>query len=221
MTIYQKILRTIIYIDGFNLYYGLRSKGWRKYYWLNLRCLSQKILKLDQRLIATKYFTARVSAGNKATSDNVREKMESKRRRQAIYLDALGGLNNFMIFEGHFLAKTITCKTCGYSWLTHEEKMTDVNIATELIMDAHNDNFDVAMIISGDSDLVPPILAVQNTYPEKRIVVAFLPSRSSERLKQTANAFFTIGEANIRQSQFPEEIRRAEGIILKRPEKWR
>ncbi len=74
MTIYQKILRTIIYIDGFNLYYGLRSKGWRKYYWLNLRCLSQKILKLDQRLIATKYFTARVSAGNKATSDNVREK---------------------------------------------------------------------------------------------------------------------------------------------------
>ena len=78
------------------------------------------------------------------------KKMESKRRRQAIYLDALDGLNNFKIFEGHFLAKTITCKTCGYSWLTHEEKMTDVNIATELIMDAHNDNFDVAMIISGD-----------------------------------------------------------------------
>lgn len=221
MTIYQKILRTIIYIDGFNLYYGLRSKGWRKYYWLNLQCLSQKLLKLDQRLIAAKYFTARVSAGNKATSGKAREKMESKRRRQAIYLDALDGLKDFMIFEGHYLAKTITCKNCGNSWLTHEEKMTDVNIATELIMDAHNDKFDVAMIISGDSDLVPPILAAQKTCPEKRIVIAFPPSRSSERLKQTASAFFTIGEANIRQSQFPEEIRRAEGVVLKRPEKWR
>jgi len=98
MTIYQKILRTIIYIDGFNLYYGLRSKGWRKYYWLNLQCLSQKILKLDQRLIATKYFTARVSAGNKTTSNNVREKMESKRRRQAIYLDAQGWIKKFYDF---------------------------------------------------------------------------------------------------------------------------
>ena len=28
--------RVAVYIDGFNLYYGLKSKGWSRYYWLDL-----------------------------------------------------------------------------------------------------------------------------------------------------------------------------------------
>ena len=41
--------RVAVYVDGFNLYYGLRSKGWRRYYWLDLRSLSEQLLRPGQR----------------------------------------------------------------------------------------------------------------------------------------------------------------------------
>jgi hypothetical protein len=53
--------RVVAYIDGFNLYFGLRSKGWKGYYWLNIRALAQNLLKPDQALVSTKYFTARIT----------------------------------------------------------------------------------------------------------------------------------------------------------------
>ncbi len=52
--------RVIVYIDGFNLYYGLRSKGWKHFYWLNLQKVARHLLKPNQTLVATKYFTAKV-----------------------------------------------------------------------------------------------------------------------------------------------------------------
>ena len=51
--------------------------------------------------------------------------------------------------------------------------MTDVNIATQILIDAYQDNFDMAMLISGDSDLVPPIKAVHELFPKKRVFVTF------------------------------------------------
>ena len=53
--------RVIVYIDGFNLYFGLKSKGWRRYFWLNPQKLIENLLKPGQRLVFTKYFTARVN----------------------------------------------------------------------------------------------------------------------------------------------------------------
>ena len=53
--------RVITYVDGFNLYFGLKSKGWKRYYWLNLQLLAQNFLKPGQQMSSTKYFTARVS----------------------------------------------------------------------------------------------------------------------------------------------------------------
>jgi len=53
--------RVIVYIDGFNLYFGLKSKSWQRYYWLNLKKLAQALLTENQHLVLTKYFTSRVS----------------------------------------------------------------------------------------------------------------------------------------------------------------
>ncbi|MCX6089798.1 MAG: NYN domain-containing protein [Candidatus Atribacteria bacterium] len=215
------IERLICYIDGFNLYYGLREKGWKKYYWLNLKLLTENLLKPYQSLEMVKYFTARISEGDATTSQWLHEKMDEKRRRQAIYLEALGTLDGVNIFFGHYLSKTVTCNKCGGTWNTHEEKMTDVCIATELLMDAYKNHFDAALIISGDSDLVPPIRAVREVYPLKKIIIAFPPARNSLRLKETASAFFTIGEAKLRHSLFPDEVKKVDGYVLKRPDKWK
>jgi uncharacterized LabA/DUF88 family protein len=216
----EKKEKLIAYIDGFNFYYGLREKGWRKYYWLNLTRLVKNLLKANQDLVQTKYFTARISAGDDNVPLWLRKKMEAKRRRQATFLEALATLNNFQIYEGHYLGKTVSCKKCGNTWNTHEEKMTDVCIATELLVDAFQDAFDTALIISGDSDLVPPINAVKEKFPSKRIVIAFPPARSSLRLRQVASAYFTISEAKLRKGMFSDKVTKSDGFVLKRPEEW-
>ncbi len=52
--------KIIFYIDGFNLYFGLKTKGWKSFYWLNLEKLAQNLLLNNQSLIKVKYFTSRI-----------------------------------------------------------------------------------------------------------------------------------------------------------------
>ncbi len=80
--------RVIAYIDGFNLYYGLRAAGWRRYNWLNLRRLAENLLLPGQTLAAVRYFSARVRPG----PDD-----PDKPARQQAFLDALGTLPDFHI----------------------------------------------------------------------------------------------------------------------------
>ena len=54
--------RVMVYVDGFNLYFGLKSKGWKRYQWLDLRRLSENLLQAEQRLAGVRYFTARILA---------------------------------------------------------------------------------------------------------------------------------------------------------------
>ena len=201
--------RVIVYIGGFNVYYGLKSKGWKRYYWLDFQKLATNLLKPRQTLVTTKYFTARISS-----------KEQAKQRRQIIYLEALGTLGNFHINYGHYLEKTITCFECNNTWTSHEEKMTDVRIGTELLIDAFEDRFDTALLLSGDSDLAPPIEAIRRKFPTKRIVVGFPPNRVSFTLKKKAHGFLNIGQDKFRYSMFPDEITKPDGYVLKRPKEW-
>ena len=203
--------RVIAYIDGFNLYYGLKDSGWKRYYWLNIKMLAESLLKPGQRLETTKYFTSRVSSCIQNPD---------KGRRQGVYLEALATLSPFSIFYGHYLQKPLRCRNCGACWNVHEEKMTDVNIAVELMTDAFQDRFDTALLISGDSDLAGPITAVSRLFPTKRVVVAFPPNRNSAHLRTIAHAYFTIGRKKIADSQFPDRLTKPDGHVLQRPINW-
>lgn len=212
--------RVICYIDGFNLYFGLREARQRRYYWLDMRRLAENLLRRGQQLVRTKYFTARISGALPGDSRARANQLNAKRKRQTDYLDALATLSDFTMYEGHYLAKTIACKGCGASWRTHEEKMTDVNMATELLVDAFRDQFDTALLLSADSDLVPPVRAVRHLYPQKRIVAVFPPRRSSAQLKKAANASFTVGRSVLKASQLPRQVATAQGHVLVRPSSW-
>lgn len=212
--------RVIAYIDGFNLYHGLRESRLRRYYWLNLRALAENLLRPAQKLVYTKYFTARISGAWAGDPPDRAKYLNAERKRQSDFLEALDTLAAFERYEGHFLGKAIRCRACGDTWRTHEEKMTDVQIATEMLTDAFEDRFDTALLISADSDLVPPTLAVQQMFPRKRIVVAFPPSRRSVELGRAASASFPIGRRKLALSQFPVEVRKPDGYVLRRPANW-
>lgn len=201
--------RVITYIDGFNLYFGLRSAGWRSLLWLDLRKLSQELLIKNQQLIHTKYFTARVSS----PADKV--------KRQNTYLEALEALPDTSLHFGKFLQSPRICPKCKYQDNVPSEKMTDVNIAVEMLSDAFEDRFDTAILISGDSDLRGPISKIRAMFPAKRVVCAFPPNRVSTELKKSANGFFVIGRAKIRRSQFPLDVVSKSGYTLTKPVEWK
>jgi len=201
--------RAIAYVDGFNLYYGLCSKKWKRYYWLNIQEMARLMLKPGQTLVTTKYFTSVVKHPH------------GKRKRQAVFLEALRTLSDFEIYFGHFLSDTVTCRKCGHTYLTHHEKMTDVRIATELMLDAFQNRFDTALLCSADSDLVGPVNAVRQSFPQKRIVVAVPPGRYSNALKRAASAYTHIGRNVLARSVFPDRVRKPDGFVLQRPKEWR
>ena len=203
--------RVAVYVDGFNLYYGLRSKKWKRYYWLDLRRMSENLMKPGQRLVIVRYFTARVFPEVGDTSNT---------KRQTTYWEALSTLQDLQFHYGYYMVKDRYCASCGVNGRTYEEKMTDVNIAVELLDDAQTNKFDTALVISADGDMSGLVRKVRERFPNKRVVVAFPPGRHSANLRNAATAYLSIGRDLLRDSQLSERVTKADGYVLERPMEW-
>ena len=203
--------RATVYIDGLNLYYGMKSRGWRRYYWLDVQRLSERLLRPRQRLQFVRYFTGKL----------LPEYTPAARvERQNAYLQALSSLPKVRIQYGFHTAKTITCRHCGETIRTYEEKMTDVNIAVALLQDAHDDLYDVAILISADSDLTAPIEVVRQNYANKPVLVRFPPNRISRDLRAAASGSSRIGRDLLRDSQLPDPVAKPDGYPVHKPARW-
>lgn len=199
--------RVIVYIDGFNLYFGMVDAGIENCKWLNIKALIDSYITHNQELIEIKYFTSRIT------------NQPSKQKRQNSYLEALETTGINLIY-GLYKAKEIECHNCGHNWSISNEKMTDVNIATHLLLDAFNDRFDTAILISGDSDLVPPIKAIHNQFNKKVVSVFFPPERHNITVAGAAKGSQIIGKKKIKDNQFPLTVTKIGGYILTKPENW-
>ena len=202
----KKKERLIVYIDGFNLYFGMTSV-YTNIKWLNVELMAQHIIKPHQTLVAVKYFTSLVSNN------------PPKEKRQRAYLSALKTTNTNIIY-GHYKSKPMSCFSCNHTWNDNEEKMTDVNIAVQMLSDAMDDLFDMAMLISGDSDLVPAISTIHSKFPQKRVMVAFPPNRHNVSVKNVSKGNLIIGKAVLNKSQFANTIQLPNGYQLNKPIEW-
>lgn len=147
-------MKTMLYIDGFNVYYGaVRGTPLR---WLNPIALVQRMFPKNE-IIGAKYFSARVDPRSSDTEQPL---------RQAIYWRALRTLPNLEIIEGHFRVRQVNATVVRppprFIWVYKtEEKGSDVNLAAHLLMDGFRNRYEVALVVSGDSDLVSPIRMVR------------------------------------------------------------
>jgi uncharacterized LabA/DUF88 family protein len=203
----SKIDRVEVFVDGFNLYFGIAQTGFIHSKWLNISALINSYLTPNQKLVSIKYFTSRITNS------------PAKQRRQTIFIEAIES-TGIQIIYGLYKAINIECNNCGHTWSISNEKMTDVNIATHLILDAYADKYDTAILISGDSDLVPPIKAVHASFPGKSVSVFFPPNRHNNTVAAAAKGSLIIGRKRIIENQFPEEVIKADGYILHKPSEW-
>ena len=200
--------RVVAYVDGFNLYFGMKEGNHNDTLWLDVQKLAKNLLKPNQELVYTKYFTSRV------------RNHPQKEKRQSTYIDAIDTLSECKIYYGHYQSQVEECRRCGHTYPYANEKMTDVNIAVQILTDAYSDKFDMALLITGDSDLVPPINSVHSLFNNKRVVVAFPPNRFNISVKNAAKGSMMIGRKKLKDSQFPERVTKMDGFTLKCPETW-
>lgn len=204
--------RVITYIDGLNLYYGIRKAGWFRLLWFDPWSLSDSMLDAGQELAGVRYFAARFQEDPGGST---------KRIDQGAHFDAMALDSRIDQYFGYFLPKHVWCGCCNEERVTFEEKMTDVNIASQILCDFEDDKLDTAVVVSGDSDLVTPIQIALERNPTKRVVVAFPPRRVSKHLQQVASHWFKMSESALSDSQFPDTLLVAGGYELRRPEAWR
>jgi hypothetical protein len=207
-------MKANIYVDGFNLYYGL-VKG-TPYKWLDLSTLFRLLLPGDD-IHRIRYFTALIEP----TSDD-----PQKRQRQQTYIRALKTIPNLSVHYGHFLSYPKRMPLADPSpngprtveVINTEEKGSDVNLATYLLVDGFDGDYEVAVVVSNDSDLVGPIRMVRERL---RLPVGVLnPQRNTSiALLKAASFYRPIRQGVLKVSQFPPILTDATGTFTK-PSTW-
>lgn len=205
--------RTIVYVDGFNLYYGA-LKG-TPYKWLNLHKLCELYLKPpNYEIIKIYYFTAKV----KGTPDD-----PDKPQRQWRYIRALQTLPIIEIIDGHFIVEKITLPKADQSGpvdvINTKEKKSDVNLASQMLWDAHVKNFDTAALISGDSDFETPLSMVKHRFRKQTIVLDPQRNGTPTSPMNRNNIYKPIRASALAAAQFSIELRDNRGKFCK-PQEW-
>jgi uncharacterized LabA/DUF88 family protein len=207
-------MATTVYIDGFNLYYGaLRGSTYK---WLDLEVLCRRLLPRDD-IIQIRYFTARITA---------RPDDPQQAQRQETYLRALRTLPLISVHYGHFLTHTVRMPLANpphpgprtAEVFKTEEKGSDVNLASHLLLDAFKHTSDTAVVISNDSDLRVPIrIAVQELGVRVGVINPHPPEYRSRVLKGTF--FKQLRPSVLADCQLPETLTDGRGTIHK-PHVW-
>lgn len=191
-------MRVNVYVDGFNFYHGA-IEGTR-YRWLNPRALG-KLLVPDGTVEEVHFFTARVKSTRASPGAS---------QRQDTYIRAIQTLERTFVHEGTFLRLPSGRTT---------EKGSDVNLATQLLLDCFDQKIDKALVISADSDLATPIQVANDRFGID-VISAFPLGRNSTKLRQVSAAVVQIREQNLRGAMFDRTLITADGKTISCPPSW-
>lgn len=209
-------LRTVVYVDGQNLYH--RALRGTPYKWLDLRAVCELTLRPENEILAVRYFTANVSGRRDPASPN----------RQHAYLRALAAIGGVTVHRGRFIASERWAAVAhtparfvqpapeAVCVIRTEEKGSDVNLATWLLLDAFRGAFDVAVVMSNDTDLVEPIRIVREQLG-KTVGIICPAAMAARSLVQVADFCRHLTPARLAAAQLPSVI---PGTSIRRPDRW-
>jgi hypothetical protein len=211
-------VKTIVYVDALNLYYILKKYDAK---WLDLGRLCSRMLT-ENEIVAIKYFTARVASRVGDLDIHI---------RQNTYLRALKTDPRIEIIFGHFLTNDVwmvRTVDAGKPVNTYqkvqviktEEKGSDVNIASHLLLDGFQRKYEMAVVLSNDSDLATPISMVKNEL-KSGIGLICPHDRPSKELKKHVHFLKSIKPETYKECQFADQIIDSLGRVISKPRAWR
>lgn len=199
---------------GFNLYHALDALKQPHLKWLNLFALGSRILNRNQEtLVKVRYCTALKPAQHAV----------EKNRRHRECITALKWFN-VKVHEGHFISDDVDCRQCGHVWQSPKEKETDVNIALLLFDDAYQDEFDVAYLLTADSDQGATARMLKKRLPKKRLVSVVPPGMEASKAIMThADQRYKLNADLIEECLLPgveHDPRRNGAVAFQRPAEY-
>ena len=223
-------LRTVVYVDGFNLYFGCLKRA-PHCRWLDVAALASHLCtenNPDAEVIAIKYFTARIK-------QRLSPRGPESRKAQDDYLLALKTHapqiqiieGKYFIVPGSYYANTSPVDfSKKYRVLRPEEKHTDVNIALHMLSDATDGICDQQVLFSNDSDCAPILKMIRERH-NKMMLGVIPPILSTETDRHpsrelTEFAHWTrrpISEQDLLHNQLPNPVRTRKRSIA-RPAHW-
>jgi hypothetical protein len=206
--------RVRAYIDGLNLFYG-SLKGRPATKWLDVVKLCEA-LRPNDTVEHVRYFTAPVH-GKIDPGCPV---------RQELYLRALRTLPRFSDHLGRFrshavdmpLAVPVPGWSRTVSVIKTEEKGSDVNLATYLLIDGMDRLYDEALVISNDSDLVEPISVANYRFGHVHVIRP--NTQYNKQMADAGSSYGPIPAGMILACQLPPSVRLANNHMVHRPTAW-
>ena len=162
----------MIFIDGSNFYHNLKQCFNKTQ--IDFSKLANKLTGTDRELIRTYYYNAPVD----------RNQNEEEYKRQQKFFERIKKIDSFEVKLGRLQSKQDGSKV---------EKGTDVNIAVDMITKGYKDQYDVAILISGDADLVQVVQEIKDLAKHVELVV--VPEQKCYHLKDSADRVITIDGA--------------------------
>jgi hypothetical protein len=207
-------MRTNVYVDGFNFYYGLVKRRPADK-WVDFVSLSNALLLRGQVLGRIRYFTAPA----KSFVPNPEQAI-----RQQTYFDALETLPELSIHKGKFhhtkKRRPLDRDLNEMVWIHDmEEKGSDVNLATHLLLDAMAGDMQGALVITDDTDQIEPLRRVKSDLGIQ-VVVASPRQRRELSMIVRASAYRPIWPNWLKDHQLPDRIEGPDGTVIERPAEW-
>ena len=205
--------RVIAYIDGFNMYHSIHGKLPDYYKWLNYRSLIASYLAKDEELKKVIFFTAYpVWDREKITRHQNYTKVLSK----SCWVDIVLGQykeksvifnlkNHPIITEDKTIIEWFQVDPGKFIFQTYEEKETDVNIAIHIVKWAFQDEYDMAYILSADSDISPAVSMCRMIFPDKWYCFLFPYKKFSITNQDVATKVRKIKISHLEKSLLPDE----------------
>lgn len=204
-------MRGALYVDGFNLYHAINDLCLPHLKWLNLWKLGEVIGRGHAKTLEKAVFCTAFFPGD-----------HGKRVRHEAYVAALA-LAGVETRLGHTTKEPMECARhgCGHKWDAPREKQTDINVALSIYEDACHDLYDIALIVTADTDQVATLRAVRARFPLKRTMIVFPPGRpSSKHLRDHADYTFSLTAEHIDACVFPAIVVKEGHRTILRPREY-
>ncbi len=200
-------MNTVFLIDGFNFYHSIRKLPCQ-FHWLNYRTYCEHFLHKDDCAKRIFLFTALAEWKKDGAANRHRVLLEAEK----IY--------DVTIVLGKFKEKSGYCPKCKETSIHHEEKYTDVNIALTAYREAAKPDVDQIILITGDTDLVPAILAVKEDFPEKKVGIIFPFCKANDELRHVSDFSIKTSKEWLSQCVMPLVLTKANGAQITCPKEW-
>ena len=211
--------RVVFLVDGFNLYHSLadaqRDAHGKTTKWLDLGSLCASFLPLVARIAGERAELACIHYFSASPT----HRSQSKIDRHALCSRCLAG-TGVTVHLGRFKRKSGTFPHCRRGYTTHEEKETDVAIASKLFEVLTANSADIVILMTGDTDLAPAVATCKQLFPDRPVFFAFPYRRANSELRKLAPESFSIKLRSCLSNQFPDALVLGDGTSVSKPSIW-